>query len=122
MNKNKFLPLLVAGLLIPLAVNTSVVMKEASGTELSYDELLLAEPKTLNNYLSYQEIKRLDLNSSEMVYFDIADYSTESLTYGYGFEQKGIGSSFFLETPGGNYNTLMRARTICNDDLSQSDG
>lgn len=122
MIKNKFFPLLVASLLIPLAVNTSLTMKEASGAQLSYDELLLSEPHTLNDNLSYQEISRLDLNSSEAVYFNIADYTTDSLAYGYGFEHKGIGSSFFLDTPGGGYNTLIRARTINDDDLSQSNG
>lgn len=122
MIKNKFFPLLVTSLLIPLAVNTSLTMKEAGAAQLSYEEVTLSQPHTINDNLSYQEISKLDLNSSEVVYFNIADYTTESITYGYGFDHKGNGTSFFLETPGGDYDTMMRARTICNDDLSQSNG
>ena len=120
--KNNFFPLLVASLLMPLAVNTSLNLKEVSGAQPSYEELLLSTPYTLNDDFTYQEISRLDLNASEVTYFNIADYITKSITYGYGFEHKGIGNSFFLDTPGGGYDTLMRARTICDDDLSTSDG
>ena len=120
--KNNFFPLLVASLLIPLAVNTSLNMKEVSDVQPSYEDLLLSTPCTLNDDFTYQEISRLDLNASEVTYFNIADYITKSITYGYGFERKGIGNSFFLDTPGGGYDTLMRARTICDDDLSTSDG
>ncbi len=122
MKLSKFSPLLVFGLLIPLAINLSPNSKEVKGTELSYDDLLLAQPRTINGNYTYQEISRLHMDSSEIVYYDISDSTTSSITYGHGFENKGIGSSYYLETPGGGYKTSMRARTICNDDLSASSG
>ena len=67
MIKNKFFPLLVASLLIPLAVNTSLNMKEVSGVQPSYEDLLLSTPCTLNDDFTYQEISRLDLNASEVM-------------------------------------------------------
>lgn len=122
MNKILIFPLLISSLLTPLAVNVPLKVENTNAAELSYDEILLEQPKTINNGWLYEEVSRIDLNSSKMVYFDIADYSTDSIAYGYGFENKGIRTSFYLETPGGNFDTLMRARTVNEDNLSNSDG
>ena len=122
MKISKFSPLLVFGLLATLMVNPLSSIKEVKGSEYSYDELVLSQPSTIKGDYTYEEIGRVHMNSNELIYFNIADSTTTSITYEYGFEQKGNGQSFYLDTPGGGFSTMMRVRTICNNNLSTSNG
>lgn len=117
-----FLPLLTFALLAPFTAGTQIISNASSGAESNYGDYLLAQPQTLDNNFTYDEVGRLDLNSNTLTYFQIHDYTTYSITYEYGFENKGIGTSFYLDTSGGGHDTLMLARSICKNDLSSSDG
>ena len=122
MKLSKFTPLLVFGLLATFMNNPFKAIEIVKGDEYSYDELVLSQPSTINDDNTYEEIGRVSMNPNEVTYFNIADSTTTSITYEYGFEQKGNGYSLYLDTPAGGYSTLMRAKTICNQNLSASSG
>ncbi len=96
------------------------------GDSVTLSELIKSQPGDINGYL-YDSHLSIHFNEADIPYFNISDSSTGSITYGYGFDEEGIGSTFYLETPGGGFNTLMKAKTCdsgstSNVDISSTDG
>ena len=123
MRKIKFLPLF---LLLPL-LNSKASFFDGKGikadvTYNSLETIIKNKPGTVTGDYLYDELACLHVNKGDISYCDIADYSTDSVTYGYGYEEEGIGSALYLEAPGGYFNPILKGRTEFKKDISTGDG
>ena len=123
MKKMSFIPLLIGGLLLT-SIQVSpqeITYSEVKGLELTYKEVVQHQPGTIGDH-NYSVVKAIHMEASDLGYADIADSSTSSITYQFGVDNGGIGNAFYLETPGGGFDTLLRIQTTFSDDLSTSTG
>ena len=120
--KKIYLLTLLSTLLISCSNSISLVSTKSNlGDETNLVNLIKSKPGCINDKL-YESVLEIHFNDGDISYYNIDDHSTVSITYGYGLDNQGIGSSLYLETSGGGFNTLLRARTSSKTDLSDADG
>lgn len=123
MIKKSPLLLVIASMLSSFVLGVNVNnSKEIKATETHYSDLLKSKPGMINGNYSYNVVGSFTYEPNSVGYYNIADSTTQSITYGFGIEEGGIGTALYLETPGGNFDTLMRLRTPISNDLSSSEG
>ncbi len=123
MKKTPLTLLMLSALTISsFVIGISAKEKQVNAAILTYTDLIKAKPGMVSNSYLYESVMNYSFEPGSIGYFDIADSTTKSITYEFGYENNGIGSALYLDTPGGGFNTRMRCRTYSNTDISSSEG
>lgn len=113
---------LLSTLLISCSNNVKFVPKRSNlGDDTKLIDFKKSKPGCINKK-EYESKLEIHFNDGDITYYNISDSSTQSITYGYGLDNDGIGSSLYLESPGGGFNASIRARTSSKTDISNCDG